>query len=459
MENTKDLTLVDKDLLEIDEADKDKNRFTLSKNTPVQEQLILHALQRTPDRFIRTRPGKGGGTFKYVTGAYMKKTLNYMFGWLWDSEVVRSENVIIDGVILEIVVDVKCTFKVWDEKTQTYLMITKTQAGGAEVKYKKGTKIPMDFANDRKAAITDGVKKCASELGIASDVYSEDEFRDIPADVANDVRESAKPSRKKSIKVEVDNTAKEENPVYTTEEKTITKKEMKPGAIIKGEAEPVPSEPQNEPIQEEAKKEVIDVKEEKEEPKTENKEDFKEIVKAEAKEIRESLSPAELRELNDIIMEGTDKEKSELEQAFSNPLFDKDERLNAVKKILAGEVEDAHSPIKKEEPIEIKPVKSVLDQMESGELDFDGDLGDNPKRTEAQNAKMFKCWEEYMTVKGMAHLLKLPENDENMRKAISHVIKREITSRAEITMEEAASFIEALTIGIEKIRQQNPSSK
>lgn len=429
MSENKELTLVDKDLLEIDEADKDKNRFTLSKNTPVQEQLILHALQRTPHRFIRQRPGKGGGTFKYVTGAYMKKTLNYMFGWLWDSEVVRSENVIIDGVITEIVVDVKCTFRVYDEKTKEYLTITKTQAGGAEVKYKKGTKIPMDFANDRKAAITDGVKKCASELGIASDVYSEDEFRDIPEDVAKDVRESAKPSRKKSIKVDVDNTEEEKNPVYTTESKTIEKE-----------------------VKEETKSPIKETEE--------VKEDYKEIIKAEAKEIRESLTASELRELNDIIMEGTDKEKEELELAFSNPLFTKEERLSAVKKVLSGDIEDAHSVKKEEEvaPEVIKTPKTVLEKMEDGELDFDGDLDDNPKRTDAQNAKIFKCWEEYMTAKGMAHLLKLPENDENMRKAISHVIKREITSRAEITIDEAASFINALEIGTAKLKERNPSS-
>ena len=447
---SKDLSLVDKDLMEIDETDKDKNRFTLSKNTPVQEQLILHALQRTPDRFIKQRPGKGGGTFKYVTGAYMKKTLNYMFGWLWDSEVVRSENVVIDGTIVEIVVDVKCTFRVYDDKTKEYLTITKTQAGGAEVKYKKGTKIPMDFANDRKAAITDGVKKCASELGIASDVYSEDEFRDVPADIANDVRESAKP-KKKSIKVEVDNTEKEEEyAVYTTDETTITKEVLditKPGSVIKGEVKPTPPEPQNEPIQDEVKPEVIDVKVEEKTPINEN---FKERIKVEAKEVREQLTPAELRELNDIILEGTRKEKEELEQAFTNPLFSKEERLSAVKKLLSSETE-------KVEPTP-KPVKTVLEQMENGELDFEGDFNNSPKRTDAQNAKMFKCWEEYITAKGMAHLLKLPENDENMRKAISHVIKREITSRAEITMDEAGSFIEALEMGIAKLRAQNPSN-
>ena len=48
-----------------------------------------------------------------------------------------------------------------------------------EVKYKKNTKIPLDIGNDFKAAATDALKKCASELGIASDIYGKNEFREI----------------------------------------------------------------------------------------------------------------------------------------------------------------------------------------------------------------------------------------------------------------------------------------
>ena len=37
----------------------------------------------------------------------------------------------------------------------------------------------MDLGNDLKAATTDALKKCASELGIASDIYAPNEFKSI----------------------------------------------------------------------------------------------------------------------------------------------------------------------------------------------------------------------------------------------------------------------------------------
>ena len=37
----------------------------------------------------------------------------------------------------------------------------------------------LDYGNDLKAAATDALKKCASELGIASDIYGSEEFKEI----------------------------------------------------------------------------------------------------------------------------------------------------------------------------------------------------------------------------------------------------------------------------------------
>ena len=38
---------------------------------------------------------------------------------------------------------------------------------------------PLDFGNDMKAATSDCLKKCASLLGIAADVYEAEEFQEI----------------------------------------------------------------------------------------------------------------------------------------------------------------------------------------------------------------------------------------------------------------------------------------
>jgi len=40
-------------------------------------------------------------------------------------------------------------------------------------------RIPLSIGNDLKSAATDCLKKCASEIGIASDIYNKDEFREV----------------------------------------------------------------------------------------------------------------------------------------------------------------------------------------------------------------------------------------------------------------------------------------
>jgi len=160
------------------------------KNTecPFSVRQIVRILERTPKEKILQRPGKGGRPFKYVSGGYIKDKLNCAFAWLWDSEVVHSENIIVDGKIIQIVVDIKLTINRINPKTQELQkIIEKTQTGRHDVAYLKGTNIPVDFGNDRKSAITDGLKKCASELGIASDVYSENDYNDNVVSMANDL--------------------------------------------------------------------------------------------------------------------------------------------------------------------------------------------------------------------------------------------------------------------------------
>lgn len=130
---------------------------------------IMQVFSKTPASHIYTRPAKGGGTWDYVTGVYVNKVLNYVFGWRWDFEVVEhgreGDQVWVLG---------RLTVK--DGKGD---QITKMQFGRADIKFKKNTKEMLDFGNDLKAAATDARKKCASELGIASDVYGKNEFKEI----------------------------------------------------------------------------------------------------------------------------------------------------------------------------------------------------------------------------------------------------------------------------------------
>ncbi|MCK4830600.1 hypothetical protein KA005_83580 [bacterium] len=147
----------------------EKGKYMIA-NSPITKQQVLKIFQQTPPEHIRTRPGKGGGQWHYVTGVYTKKVLNYVFGWLWDFQIVdkgREDN--------QVWVQGRLTIK--NEKLET--IIVKEQFGGADVKFKKGTKIPLDYPNDLKAASTDALKKCASEIGIANDIYGREEFKGV----------------------------------------------------------------------------------------------------------------------------------------------------------------------------------------------------------------------------------------------------------------------------------------
>ena len=155
---------------EIVKVKKSKGELMLSPS-PLSEKQLLHILQKTPKNHVYRRVGKGGIEFEYVTGTYIKKVLNYTFGWMWDFEIKdhgrEKDMVWVLG---------RLTIK--DKKGTP--MIVKEQFGRADVKYYKDrTKGELDFGNDLKSAATDALKKCASELGIASDVYGKQEFKEI----------------------------------------------------------------------------------------------------------------------------------------------------------------------------------------------------------------------------------------------------------------------------------------
>ena len=141
-------------------------------------QQLDFILQRTPKIHKYSRPAKGGGTWNYVTGTYVKKILNLAFGWDWSFEIVEHK---FDLQLKQAYVLGKLTVNTGGRS------IYKMQFGRVDIKFKtewidgkkQTTDQPLDIGNDLKAAATDCLKKCASELGIASDVYSPNEFKEI----------------------------------------------------------------------------------------------------------------------------------------------------------------------------------------------------------------------------------------------------------------------------------------
>lgn len=143
------------------------------------EENIMNAhqldfiLKKTPAKYLHKRPAKGGGEWTYVTGGYIRKCLNLMFGWNWDFEILDEK--ILEG---EVIVKGRLTCRSGDKT------VTKMQYGSKEIIYRKTYKEgevarPLSIGNDMKAAATDCLKKCAAELGIAADIYNAQDFKEV----------------------------------------------------------------------------------------------------------------------------------------------------------------------------------------------------------------------------------------------------------------------------------------
>ncbi len=184
-------------------------KYMIPKTWLVEKQII-QIVQRTPPEHVYRRPAKGGGTWSYVTGQYVEKVLNFVFGWNWDFEVVSHGK---EGDLVWVLG--KLTVK--SPKGEA---ITKTQFGRAEMKFKRGSKEALDFGNDLKAAATDALKKCASMLGIASDIYGKTDYQ---RETGNEPREAAPPAL----------------PPARPADKPVGAPAMKPGEVVGPQGQPV----------------------------------------------------------------------------------------------------------------------------------------------------------------------------------------------------------------------------
>ena len=152
--------------------DEDGQKVLMLQDGAMNEKQLLHILQKTPKKHIYRRRGKGGREFDYITGTYAKKVLNYTFGWLWNFEIKSH---IIEHEAKQCIVLGRLEIK----NSNNEIIIVKEQFGRSDIKYYKDGKGAVDLGNDLKAAATDALKKCASELGIASDIYGANEFKEI----------------------------------------------------------------------------------------------------------------------------------------------------------------------------------------------------------------------------------------------------------------------------------------
>lgn len=150
--------------------------LSLVENNALGSQQLALLLKNTPAKYVKKRPAKGGGTWDYVTGGYVRKCLNLMFGWDWSFEIIDEK--ILHG---EAIVKGRLTCNS-NGKT-----IVKMQFGNKDIMFKKGTEIPLSIGNDLKAAATDALKKCAAEIGIAADIYNKEDFTPIEVVSTQDI--------------------------------------------------------------------------------------------------------------------------------------------------------------------------------------------------------------------------------------------------------------------------------
>lgn len=187
----------------------------------------------TNAKYIYKRPGKGGANFNYVRGSYVRRTLDSIFGFNWNFEILTPDEVAFQMAVMTGYITLKGRITGRVKVDGQWVEIYKEQYGRAEVKFLTtdkldddgnvvlenyfdkragkqkqrpvkvrkidtytGKPIPLDFGNDMKAASTDALKKAASQFGIAADVYDPDEF--IPYEIAgsDEADERAKNAKK-----------------------------------------------------------------------------------------------------------------------------------------------------------------------------------------------------------------------------------------------------------------------
>jgi len=144
--------------------------------------VVALITEETTKDFIQWRKARGGKMVPYVASYDFTRKFNQVFGFLWDLDVTEAFR---DEKAQQIVAKVRVTVKLPGQTiTRTHpdgtvdviridpVEIGKTQFGGSDIKKAKEGGSVIDLADDYKAAVSDGKKKCGSEFGFFLDVYS-----------------------------------------------------------------------------------------------------------------------------------------------------------------------------------------------------------------------------------------------------------------------------------------------
>lgn len=131
-------------------------------------QNLVYA--NTPRDVVYKRPARGGAQVDYIPGWWFIQQLNALFNYNWDLEVMDQG--FLGTPPSQVWVRVKLTVK------SGGITVTKTAYGGSDIKKLSTTGAIIDLGDDLKSAETDGMKKAATFLGIAADIYGKREVQD-----------------------------------------------------------------------------------------------------------------------------------------------------------------------------------------------------------------------------------------------------------------------------------------
>jgi len=147
-----------------------KTTNNLSLAISEAQEIILS--QTTPLEHVRFRKGRGGRQFPYTDTAFVIRTLNQAFGWDWDFEADHEEILYIYPDGIQRPYEVRCRGKLTVRNDGR--AITKMQFGSQPLEFLQNTDTPISLGDAFKGAASDALKKCASLLGIALDLYDSD---------------------------------------------------------------------------------------------------------------------------------------------------------------------------------------------------------------------------------------------------------------------------------------------
>jgi hypothetical protein len=192
--------------------------LTVFNVTPEEQKAAWNILISglTPKSELRTRPGRGGKDQTYVNVYFMTRVANLVTGWRWTSKVLEEsarpnwDNPKEVGAHVQVTIwdnqGNEYSHDSWGQKdvsryeTVAYKRISNklvTPEGEFTTDPKKAARIHemgeiISIFDDRKAAISDGIKKALSYFGIADDIYGGKEIElYLPAEPIPDISDKS----------------------------------------------------------------------------------------------------------------------------------------------------------------------------------------------------------------------------------------------------------------------------